>query len=209
MALDLSGRDAWLAIDPDAIALRVDSPLTLECWFYANRYEDRTGLVAKTESSDYGFFVNNGRPSWSILLGPTYLELEADEPILETGRWHHIAGVYDGAESRLYVDGKLIKSARRTADRRANSLPLIVGADVNGAGAPTSFFDDWIDGVRLSKSARYRGASFTPARRPGADGETLLLLNMDGAVGPWAYDESDSRAHPTLKGGAAIAPAPK
>src|SRR5690606_14935266 len=104
LALDLTGGDGWLAIDSEAIEIAPDSPLTLECWFRARSYGRRTGLVAKTENSDYGFFVNSGRPAWYVLLGNSYVNVAPDVE-LETGRWYHIAGVYDGAESRLYLDG--------------------------------------------------------------------------------------------------------
>ncbi|MFG0286202.1 MAG: LamG-like jellyroll fold domain-containing protein [Phycisphaerales bacterium JB039] len=209
VALDLSGPSGWLQVESADIEIDAASPLTLECWLYANSFGDRTGLVAKTENSDYGFFVNGGRPTFSILLGETYTEVGADEPLLKTGAWHHLAGVYDGKEVRIYLDGALIDRAQRAAPRRTNTLPLMIGADVNGSGQPMSFFDGWIDGVRLSNVARYAGDRFTPARRPGADDRTLLLLNMDGAIGPWAYDESPGRTHPRLRGGATIAPAPR
>lgn len=209
-ALDVSGREGWLAVEAGAIEIDPESPLTLECWFYANGYGRRTGLIAKTENSDYGFFVNDGRPSWSILLGSSYLEVgpEDGDASLGTGRWRHIAGVYDGRESRLYLDGKLIGRAVREAARRTNTLPLMIGADVNRSGEPTSFFDGWIDGVRLSDVARYTG-DFVPQRRPEADEDTLLLLNLDGARGPWVFDESPGRGHPMLRGGATVAPAPE
>jgi hypothetical protein len=203
MALDLTGGDAWLAVDPEAIDIAPDSPFTLECWFRARSYGRRTGLIAKTENSDYGFFVNDGRPTWYVLLGPGYVAIEPDIE-LETDRWYHIAGVYDGAESRLYLDGKLAGTAERAATRRPNNLPLMVGADVTSAGGPTSFFDGWIDAIHLSGAARYTGDRFTPRRRPEPDDHTRLLLNMDGPIGPWLFDESATPAHPALRGKAAI-----
>jgi hypothetical protein len=33
-----------------------------------------------------------------------------------------------------------------------------------------------------------------------ADGETLLLLNMDGLVGSWLFDESSAGVHPIPQG---------
>lgn len=175
-----------------------DGPLTLECWMRARAFGSRVGLVAKTENSDYGIFVNRGIPQFSIFLGDRYAAAGADAPILKPGTWHHVAGVYDGAEVRLYVDGTLVKTTKRSGKRRTNNRPLMIGADVNNRSQPTSFFDGDIDAVRLTAAAVYTGDTFTPERRPAALADTYLLLNMDGLAGPWLYDESGRGAHPMV-----------
>ncbi|HRQ72876.1 MAG TPA: metallophosphoesterase [Phycisphaerales bacterium] len=191
---------SWLEVASERLALP-SGPLTIECWMQARSFGERTGLVCKTESSDYGIFVSRGRPEFFVYLGDRYAEVGPGEATLEVGRWHHVAGVYDGREVRLYVDGALVASVERTGRRRTNRLPLMIGADVDGRGAAVSHFDGQIDGVRLSRVARYSGERFTPERRHAPDADTLLLLNMDGRVGPWMYDESPNRAHATVRGG--------
>lgn len=181
-----------------------DGPMTLECWFRADGFGDRTGLVAKTENSEYGFFVNKGRPAFSIHLDGKYVEATGEDAMLEKNRWYHIAGVFDGEQVRLYVDGKLVDAKAGSGTRRTNPLPLMIGADVNGNGDPTSFFDGRLDAVRLSSVARYTGNAFTPERRLSPDAQTHLLLNMDGLVGVWAFDESASGAHAMVMSGATI-----
>ncbi len=206
MVLRLDGRGDCLRVDSDMITVP-DGPLTLECWFQAESFADRVGLLAKTESSDYGFFVNNGIPGFYIHLDGRYSEVIAGKPLLEVGAWHHLAGVYDGAETRLYLDGKLIGLMMRSGTRRTNDLPLYIGADVGSRGEAVSFFHGSIDGVRLSTVARYQGRVFEPQRRHTADDSTALLLNMDAALGRWVYDESSAQAHPSMIGGARIVPA--
>ncbi|MCA9310592.1 MAG: hypothetical protein KDA21_05250, partial [Phycisphaerales bacterium] len=73
-----------------------------------------------------------------------------------------------------------------------------------GAGEATSHFDGMIDGVRLSSVARYSGDAFPPVRRMAADDGTVLLLQMDGQVAAWLYDEGPQAAHALLEGDAAI-----
>ena len=205
LALDLDGHGDCLRVEPTRIELPADSPLTLECRFNADRYANRTGLVCKTESSDYGIFVNKGVPEFSIHIGGGYLIVTADQPA-ETGAWHHVAGVYDGAEARLYVDGRLVASKAKTGERRTNALPMYVGADVTGDGSATSLFDGRIDDVRLSSVARYTGDRIDPEQRFEPDNATVLLLNMDGFVGPWLYDESIRAAHPECQGDPELVP---
>ncbi len=193
MVLALDGDDA-LSVANESLSLAA-GPMTLECWFNADEYGGRTGLIAKTENSDYGIFVSSGKPTFSIFIGDSYLNVETDTPVLETGRWHHVAGVYDGREARLYIDGRRLRSAQREGSRRVNTLPLVIGGDVNGRSQPMSHFKGRIDAVRLSTVARYSGEQFTPERRAAADADSVLVLNMDGIVGPWLVDESPKRAH--------------
>jgi hypothetical protein len=197
------GRRAVIPVESGSVNLH-DGPMTLECWFNADNFAGRRGLVGKTESSEYGFFVSDGKPSFYIFLSGAYVEVEAVKTQLQTGRWYHIAGVFDGAQARLYLDGQLLKSVDGQGVRRTNSLPLMIGADVDGGGNPTSYFDGRIDGVRLSQVARDGGDQFEPLRRPGADGDTLLLLNMDVFVGPWLFDQSPAEAHPIPRGPVAL-----
>lgn len=196
-AATFDGAEDHVRIESSTIPVP-DGPLTLECWMRADSFGDRVGLVAKTENSDYGIFVNKGTPQFSIFLGDRYASAGADAPILKADTWHHVAGVYDGSEVRLYVDGKLVNATQRSGKRKANNLPLMIGADVRGNGQPMSFFDGDIDAVRLTAAALYTGDSFTPARRPKATRDTYLLLNMDAFAGPWLYDESGRNSHPIV-----------
>lgn len=205
--LALDGRGEPLRVPSESLVLP-DGPLTLECWMNADRFGERTGLVAKTEGSELGFFVSGGVPLFCIHLGGSYVNVSDESLHLEPGSWYHLAGVYDGHETVLYVDGKRVATVQRTGVRRTNTLPLIIGGDVDGRGNVVSLFDGRIDAVRLSTVARYSGERFRPARRPAADAGTALLLNMDAPVGPWLYDESPHYAHPTLSAGASLSVEP-
>ncbi|MCA9311321.1 MAG: metallophosphoesterase, partial [Phycisphaerales bacterium] len=141
-ALRLDGRTGVARVMDEQISLP-DGPMTLECWFNARHFDQRTGLLCKTEGSEYGIFVSEGVPTFSLHLNGRYAEVGAPAP-LTTGTWHHVAGVYDGHEVRLYIDGRLAGSVERAGRRTGNRLPLLVGADVNGAGEATSHFDGMI-----------------------------------------------------------------
>ena len=206
LALKLNGKDDAVVIPSSELGI-TDGPLTLECWFNAEQFPERTGLICKTQGSDYGIFVNAGRPSFSVFLGDGYATVRGEPRSLEPGKWYHVAGVYDGKEARLYLDGKLVASGSRPGARKRNDLPLIIGGDVGGDGSIDSPFTGMIDGVRISKVARYVGESFEPKRRPEPDESTTLLLNFDGKVGPWLLDESPMKRQITPQGSPAIVPA--
>lgn len=172
-----------------------DGPLTVEAWLAADDLSGRTGFVTRTESSEFGLFVSDGTPDFSVHLDGAYRTVRGTTGMIPTDGWHHLAGVFDGSEIRLYLDGVLVASAPASGTRTTNRLPFIVGADVNGSGRPVSHFDGMIDGVRLSRTARYRGERFEPARRHRSDDDTVLLLNFDAGGLPWSYDESPRAAH--------------
>jgi hypothetical protein len=204
MAVDLNGKDEWLSIDSDRI--RLDKPLTLECRFKARRFDDRTGLVTKTEGSDYGIFINRGRPSFSVYVGDSYLTVSASSPMLKPDVWHHVAGVYDGEEARLYLDGKLVDRKARKGHRKTNDLPLVIGGDTSKGGGAVSHFNGMIDEVRLSRVARYVGDLAGPNVGGSSDDDTMLLLDFSERIGPWVPDASANRAHATLHGDAVLVP---
>lgn len=201
-ALRTGGGGDAAVIPSESIPLG-DGPFTLEAWVLPDDLDGRRGVVAKTESSEYGLFASDWLPSYYTFLDGAYREVQSAQP-LEPGRWAHLAGVYDGAEVRLYVDGKLVGRAEASGGRKQNPHPLVVGGDVDGKGRPNSGMSGLLDEVRLSSVARYVGDEMTPPTRHTEDGQTLLLLHFDGATGPFIWDASGRAANGRLAGSATV-----
>ncbi|MDB4404225.1 metallophosphoesterase [Akkermansiaceae bacterium] len=180
---------------------KVTKNVTLECRFKADTFAGRTGLVTKTEGSGYGIFISEGRPEFIINLDGKYLAVAASSPLLKTDTWHTLAGVYDGKEARLYLDGKLLATEARQGKLKDNRLPLIVGADVNGKGQAVDHFTGQIDWVRLSPRALYSGPEVTPLKEMK---DALIDLPLNESIGPWHPDSSPSKAHAMATGGVII-----
>lgn len=172
-----------------------DGPFTVEGWIKADTYAGRRAFLAKTQKSEYGLFVSDGRPLFSVWLGQHYVTAVKRDPVLTAGRWHHIAGVYDGQAVHLHVDGRQVASAKGHGTRRRNRWPFYVGADPDKRGRPESGIEGLIDEVRVSRGARYGSEPYEPARRFEPDEDTLLLLHLDAAVGPIAPDHSPGERH--------------
>ncbi len=203
--LSVDGENDYLSVASDQLAMP-DGPLTVEGWLRATRFPDRAGFLTKTENSDFGLFVGEGRPAFVVHLDGEYVTASVDEAVLEPGHWHHLAGVFDGDEVRLYVDGSLVAATPGSGLRTMRSLPFLIGADVNSRGEGTSLIPGQIDEVRVSHRARYQ-SDFVPARRLREDSETALLLHMDDSQGPWMFDSSAHRAHPMIQGNPSVIPA--
>ena len=191
--LELDGRGSYARV-PDTVLALPDGPFTVEGWLRARSFAHRTGFLNKTESSEFGLFVDGGVPSFLVHLDGRYISVRA-RTNLETERWHHLAGVFDGSELRLFVDGRCVARALGSGSRTRNALPLLLGADVDRNGNPTSPFDGLIDDVRISTVARY-DADFTPSRTLESDDHTHAYYTME-RVGPWLVDRSPRSAHAT------------
>jgi len=193
--------DSCLSV-PNARLALPDGAFTLECWVRGDDFTDRRGLCAKTQSSEFALFCSDGRAEFLVHLDGGYVAAKADGEAMQPGAWHHVAGVFDGEEVRVYVDGALRGSRRGKGTRTRNELPLLIGADPSGRGTPTSAIEGRVDDVRLSKVARYAGASFVPPQRHAPDEDTVLLLSCDRDFGPWTPDRSPQRAHARRLGNA-------
>src|SRR5262249_2511891 len=95
------------------------------------------------------------------------------------GRWYHIAGVYDGAQKRLYIDGVLDTSAAFTGSFLANNFPVVIGGNAESINRD---FNGSIEDVRIWSVAR-----------SGADIDANKLRNLrggeNGLLGDWRFNE--------------------
>ncbi|MHC4743655.1 MAG: LamG domain-containing protein, partial [Planctomycetota bacterium] len=88
--------------------------------------------------------------------GSGYKELDArTEPaVLKDGRWHHVAGTYDGRVMRVYLDGAEIGAMERRG-------PIVSGGDadafIGSLGGGGEFFQGGIDDLRIWNAAPSAG----------------------------------------------------
>jgi 3',5'-cyclic AMP phosphodiesterase CpdA len=195
-AVRFNGSNAALSIPSNRFT--IEKELTLECRFKADTFAGRTGLVTKTENSGYGIFISDGKPDFSVNLDGKYLSATASSSVLKTGQWHTLAGIYDGREARLYLDGKLIASALGNGKLKDNRLPMMIGADVDQQGQPTSFFNGLIDYVYLTPKALYSGETSIAIKDRK---EAIIDLQLNENIGSWHPDASGSKAHAISIGG--------
>jgi hypothetical protein len=102
------------------------------------------------------------------------------------GVWQHVAGVYDGSEIRIYVDGTLAGTTTY------NAGSFYVGAirlGAEGALPGVNFLDGALAEVRVSSIARYT-SDFTPAVYLADDADTVALYHLDDGAGATAADTS-------------------
>jgi len=203
-ALKVEGPDSALEIRSGDFDLP-NGPMTLEAWVQPRSHGGYSAIVAKTQSSEYSLFSDEGVPQFDIHLGGRYVSAKALEK-LPLGKWTHVAGVFDGQHVMLYIDGNQVAKIAGKGKRRQNKLSLFIGADPDKGNLPTRAFSGQIDEVRLSKAAIYN-EPFTPQRRLTADADSILMLNLDRRIGPFVVDQSSSTAVGVMGEKSALVPA--
>lgn len=201
VAVHLTNRESGVKVKSSSFDLP-DGPFTLECRVNPDTITDHSGILAKTQSSEYGFLTKGESVLFIVHLGGSYVRLKSG-PVLKQGKWTDLAAVYDGKEARLYVDGKQVDAAPASGPRQKNKLPLFIGADTGKDGQPGRSFLGWIDEVKLSKVALYQDG-YTPLERQQVTPDTVLMFHADRFVAGRLPDESSSHAHAIPIGNASL-----
>jgi Concanavalin A-like lectin/glucanases superfamily/Glucose / Sorbosone dehydrogenase len=142
-SLDLDGVNDFASVD-DSTSLSFTNKLTVAGW--VRRPSPEPGAEEPTWRMLVSRQLNNGGED-QFLLGfregvPNFGVNTSNGGNQRVGsgsapldQWVHLAGVYDGSEMTLYVDGVERASAARSGDIAASIRPLLIGANANNAGA--------------------------------------------------------------------------
>ncbi|MHC4257792.1 MAG: protein kinase domain-containing protein [Planctomycetota bacterium] len=154
--LSLDGNDSYVdcGIDP---AFDITGALTISAWVKVNKFDSiYSTIIAKgdqawrlqqygnTNTMEFGCAgVSNNQ--WGYI--PGNIEIN-------NGKWHHIAGTYDGKRISLYIDGKLDSSEEAIGNILVDNNPVYIGAHPDYQFFYTENYPkrDWnglIDDVRI------------------------------------------------------------
>lgn len=142
----------------DSPELNPATAFTIEAWIYPEAWAVNTWdgcIVCKQATNpDKGYCLAvgaNGRVDFCHSIDETWTSVVTTS-VLELNSWAHIAGVYDGNEFRLYINGVLQATASGEGTPTLGS-----GVDINLAENPTwpgRYFTGKLDEVRIWEVAR-------------------------------------------------------
>jgi hypothetical protein len=156
-ALDIA-HTGWVQVAPspsiDAIADHVTVAAWVDLEGTINSTDNfGTALSRETGTTNQQHYhlslFMEGRPSLFLITDSGYVVIQAADPVPK-GVWTHLAGVYDGAVARLYVNGQEAVNKALTGSFTADTTPVILGGNGNDAsGVPTELFPGRIDELML------------------------------------------------------------
>jgi hypothetical protein len=118
-------------------------------------------------------------------------------------QWQHVAGVWDGKELRLYVDGQLHDTRAGIDYCSALSLaPMFLGADPDNLAfidVAQGYLHGRLRAARISRGVEYTN-SFTRPDRLEKTPETIGLYDFTIDTGRYAIDHSGHGNHGIIVG---------
>lgn len=153
--LDFDGTDDYV-YNNDLFAS--GSAITVECWAFFDSFNGApdANITNLVSGGDENFILrigdggmDNNMPQFTIRIGGTQYRLNADAR-LSTNTWYHLAGVYDGSDMKLYIDGKLDKSQSQSGTLTTTTNPFTLG----GTSSSGRYLDGRMDEVRIWSVAR-------------------------------------------------------
>ena len=126
--------------------------------------------------------------------GYRYERLSSSDAV-SYGEWVHVAGVYDGQQARLYIDGRLQASEVIPSPVSPSPVAFVIGAGPKSLNTTTGvvgvqdYFRGQMRAVRISSTARYT-KEFEPPETLSSDTSTALLLPLTAGSGDRVADAS-------------------
>ncbi len=171
-----------IAVDK-SVATR-STGVTISAWIRPSKTTDKWQTIARREDSWRRQLLAIGRTgeTWGLRMGAgiagSYVEFGApvDPQTIGDGKWHHVAGTFNGKQMTLHVDGRLIGS--KPIDGKLNTQstqPMKIGSY---GGEP---FHGDLNDIRLYRS----GLSQTQIKSI-ADGDQKVA--DDTLVGSWEME---------------------
>jgi uncharacterized repeat protein (TIGR03803 family) len=128
---------------PDNIALTPTDVVSVAAWIMTS--PTTNGVIISKWASDgsdgsYHLALWHGLVIFQLSAGGTSFSVTG-ATVVADANWHHVAGVYDGAQLRVYIDGTMDGVAMATGPIDVVSAPLLIGHATGGLGFPGRITD--------------------------------------------------------------------
>ena len=178
--------------------LDITGNLTVSAWIKTsskNTYlgiVDKHHLVKNTPSGaierGFSFYLTDGKIRLTIYSLENGQRSAMGSSDLRDGKWHHVAGRWDGETIKVYVDGSVVRSSNWSYGLTSSPAPLSIGARSEGWGGYMPFVG-MIDEVRLYD----RSLTIDEINTDRESSEDVPVISQskmieNGVVGLWRMD---------------------
>src|SRR3989344_2132786 len=126
--------------------LNITKTITIAAWIKAKSLKTG-GIVAHWKTPEYPFILwmnSAGNISW-VVNNSNYVYTR----IVDSDKWYHVAGVYNGTDVAIYMNGSRIATKPQIGNIATISGDYLIGGYTNSDGAPDTFFNGTIDDVMI------------------------------------------------------------
>ena len=190
-ALTFDGDGDYVDIGDNAY---LDSPsnsnaLTISAWVYPKTVSGIHGVVSKWAQNNRAYLLqlNSNRVEFALGYnsGGSYNSLSAAAN-LQTNNWYHIAGVYNGSNMIVYVDGIFVDGTSWSTAPSSTSAKVHIG-DLEYSTA-RRYFNGTIDDVMIFNRALIEEEISALYNVPGYDKAGSLTTDKDGYEYEYDYE---------------------
>ncbi|WP_425391337.1 LamG-like jellyroll fold domain-containing protein [Ekhidna sp.] len=165
--------------------------ITLEAWINLTSVGAFHTIIGKYDGTEGGYLlrVNNSNfVEFHTMDDNTTSSVATGSTALSASTWYHVAGVFDGSELRVYVNGVLDGALTDTRNPKDGSSALIIGEAFGGI----LDFNGSLDEVRIWNTDRTAAQirANAASRITNPTGEANLVFYLDMNVGLPAGDNS-------------------
>lgn len=146
--------DSYVNI-PYSSSLQPSENITLEAIVKFTTFSLNQAVLSTNEFGGYSLWVFDTRPNIFIQINSVYLSVSASSNGLNFNQWYHLAGVYNGSELKIFIDGNLKESIAATGSiTYTYQNALKIGSDASATNAPDlEYFQGIIDEIRITNIA--------------------------------------------------------
>ncbi|MEJ2701838.1 MAG: sugar-binding protein [Sedimentisphaerales bacterium] len=150
-ALLFDGKGDWVQVANES-KFDCVAEVTVAAWIKVNRFDKEwQAIVTKGDSA---WRLQRNQDTDNLEFACTGLDVPSKSPYgglygqrnVNDGKWHHVAGVYDGQKMTLYVDGAVDVSQPASGPISTNDQPVYIGENAEITGR---FWNGLIDDVRV------------------------------------------------------------
>jgi hypothetical protein len=181
-AVDLDGSTGFIGLG-DNHDFSGTAAMSVGGWINPDVLQTFAAVISKTDGTD-GWWLwvdSTGQPGFTRRASAAVQSVAGSAAMIATGAWRHLLVTYDGATSRMYLDGALIASAASAGSMTNIATALTIGGR---GGAATNPWNGKLDELAVwSRALDATEVAALAAARLEAPGDDLIRRTSASGTG--------------------------